>query len=175
MIQHAHALVLAVICIVATFVGLRSSYVFMISLFFYGAALLLNLVTTLHYRGKKVILRDFIYNIINDLSIFHISEHFWSILVILSQIMPFLYFGYIIFALASTLMPMMGRFGSGLNPDLLIGGLCAFGTILSMGFVVSLFEIYKNIQVNNSFVICLNRCLCGTCSVVPSCCFYHCW
>lgn len=33
---------------------------------------------------------------------------------------------------------MMGRFGTKLNPDLLIGGLVALGTILAMGFVVSL-------------------------------------
>lgn len=69
----------------------------------------------------------------------------WSIIVILSQVLPFLYMAYIFFALCSTLMPMMGRFGTNLNPDLLVGGLCALGTILAMGFVVS--RIYINIFI----------------------------
>ncbi|XP_005177924.1 endoplasmic reticulum metallopeptidase 1 isoform X1 [Musca domestica] len=121
MILHAHALFLALICIVLTFVGLRSSYVFMISLLFYGIALILNFLTTLHNRGKL-----------------------WSIIVILSQVLPFLYMAYIFFALCSTLMPMMGRFGTNLNPDLLVGGLCALGTILAMGFVSPMVNMFRH-------------------------------
>lgn len=72
-----------------------------------------------------------------------ILGNLWCILAGLSQIMPFLYFAYIFYALASTLMPMMGRFGTGLNPDLLIGGLCALGTIMAMGFVVSKHRLFN--------------------------------
>ncbi|XP_013111709.2 endoplasmic reticulum metallopeptidase 1 [Stomoxys calcitrans] len=121
LIMHSHALVLAVVCIVLTFVGMRSSYLLMISLFFYGIAVILNLLLTLQHRGML-----------------------WSVLVVLSQIMPFLYFAYIFLALNSTLMPMMGRFGSSLNPDLLIGGLCALGTILSMGFVTPMINLFRH-------------------------------
>ncbi|XP_075168829.1 endoplasmic reticulum metallopeptidase 1-like isoform X2 [Haematobia irritans] len=121
MILHAHALIMGIILIVLTFVGLRSSYLVMIPLFFYGIALILNLVMTLQHRGML-----------------------WTVLVVISQIMPFLYTAYMFLALNSTLMPMMGRFGPGLNPDLLIGALCALGTILSMGFVAPLINMFRH-------------------------------
>lgn len=145
MILHAHALFLALVCIVLTFVGFRSSYIFMISLFFYGVALILNLLTTLHQRGIVAIKNYFLTHC--NTYYLYISEKLWSVLIVLSQIMPFLYMAYIFFALSSTLMPMMGRFGTGLNPDLLIGGLCALGTILAMGFVVSVYNNFECFEV----------------------------
>ncbi|XP_065367016.1 endoplasmic reticulum metallopeptidase 1-like [Calliphora vicina] len=120
LILHAHALVMSLICIVATFMGLRSSYMFMIPLFFYGLALILNLITTLHRRGI-----------------------YWCILIILSQILPFLYAAYIFLILNSTLMPMTGRSGSATNPDLMISAICGLGIILSMGFVMPLWNMFR--------------------------------
>lgn len=55
-IQHAHALILCILCLVITFLGIRSAYLLFIAIFFYGLSLILNLVTTLHHRGKSIAL-----------------------------------------------------------------------------------------------------------------------
>lgn len=48
-------------------------------------------------------------------------------------------------------MPMMGRFGSTANPDLLISAICGLAVILSMGFVVSIMQILlkTELELNN--------------------------
>jgi len=49
---HAHLVVQALLALILTAMGLRSQYLCLISMIFYGGALLINLVSTLHDRGK---------------------------------------------------------------------------------------------------------------------------
>jgi len=49
---HAHCVVLSILTIALTAIGLRIPYMCMISLFLYILSLLINLLTTLHDRGK---------------------------------------------------------------------------------------------------------------------------
>lgn len=51
--------------------------------------------------------------------------------------MPFLYFSYLFHAFLVICIPMTARKGTEVNPDLLIALLCALGTILALGFLVS--------------------------------------
>ncbi|XP_017024974.1 endoplasmic reticulum metallopeptidase 1 [Drosophila kikkawai] len=112
---HGHAVVLAVLGIGITVYGLRTAYLITWTLVFYIIPLVLNLLTTLHDRGYS-----------------------WTGILKIIQVAPFLYNSYLIYCFIVILTPMMGRFGLDTNPDLIIGFLCALGTILSMGFLILL-------------------------------------
>ncbi|XP_017490382.1 PREDICTED: endoplasmic reticulum metallopeptidase 1-like [Rhagoletis zephyria] len=120
LVYHAHTLILSVACIALTYVGIRSSYFLMISLIFQDIALIINFVTTLYRRA-----------------------YYWSIFVTLSQIIPFLYFTSLYNALLTALVPMMGRFGTSTNPDLIIALLTTLGTLLAMGYLIPLLNIFR--------------------------------
>ncbi|XP_053965331.1 endoplasmic reticulum metallopeptidase 1-like isoform X1 [Anastrepha ludens] len=121
MVNHAHTLILSILCLALTFLGIRSSYFLMISVLFYASSLLINLLTTLNRQA-----------------------YYWSIFVILSQILPFLYFAYLFNALLVALIPMMGRFGTATNPDLVIGLLTILAIILAMGYLIPLLNIFNH-------------------------------
>lgn len=114
---HAQSIIIAVITIILTAWGIRSSYICMIPLVFYVGSLALNLMTTLHDWGYA-----------------------WTGIVKLSQVIPFLYSSYLFYLFIVVLTPMGGRAGSGTNWDLMIAVLAAIGTVVSFGFLVSLIK-----------------------------------
>ncbi|ALC41588.1 CG13160, partial [Drosophila busckii] len=117
---HAHCVLLALLCIILTAVGIRTSYLFLISLLFYVGALAINLLCKLHDRG-----------------------FLWSILFCICQLLPFLYFSYLFHSFLVITIPMTARKGTEVNPDLLISILCALGTILAMGFLAPLINLFR--------------------------------
>ncbi|KAH8300003.1 hypothetical protein KR044_008473, partial [Drosophila immigrans] len=117
---HSQAVILAVLTISFTSLDIRSSYIFMIPLLFYGISLILNLMTILHDLGYA-----------------------WTGLLKLSQVVPFLYSSYLMYLFIVILTPMMGRNGSASSPDLVISVLSALGTILSFGFLVPLINTFR--------------------------------
>ncbi|XP_034130769.1 endoplasmic reticulum metallopeptidase 1 isoform X1 [Drosophila guanche] len=120
MVLHSHALVLAILAIALTAYGLRSTYVITWTLIFYAIPLAINLLTTLHDRGFA-----------------------WTAVLKLFQIVPFLCNSYLIYTFLIVLTPMMGRFGRKLNPDLIICTLNALGSILAMGFLIPLINVFR--------------------------------
>ncbi|XP_033149147.1 endoplasmic reticulum metallopeptidase 1-like [Drosophila busckii] len=92
----------------------------MIPLLFYVVALAFNLLTTLHDRGYA-----------------------WSAVIKATQIIPFLYGSYHIYLFVVALVPMQGRSGFASNPDILIAGLVALGTVLSLSFVIPLINTFR--------------------------------
>lgn len=125
MALHAQAIIIAVIAIILTDYGIRSSYIFVIPLLFYIGSLSLNLMTTLHDWGYA-----------------------WTGLLKLSQVIPFLYSSYICYLFIVVLTPMGGRAGSGSNWDISIALLTAIGTVLSFGFLVS----FTNKIINRNYI-----------------------
>ncbi|XP_016981331.1 endoplasmic reticulum metallopeptidase 1 [Drosophila rhopaloa] len=119
-VGHANCVLLAILCLATTALKYRSAYLFLISLIFYVAALIINLLTRLHCRG-----------------------YLWSLVLIVFQILPFIYHAYLFHMFILILIPMVGRFGVSTNPDLLIGALCAFGTILALSFAAPLINIFR--------------------------------
>ncbi|KAH8401891.1 hypothetical protein KR009_008526, partial [Drosophila setifemur] len=117
---HAHCVLLAVIAIILTAVGLRFPYLCMMSLLFYSGTLLINLLSTLHDRG-----------------------YYWVIIVQILQLIPFLYFSYLFYTFLQVFFPMLGRFGHGTNPDLLIALICAIGTFFALGFLAPLLNMFR--------------------------------
>ncbi|KAH8252654.1 hypothetical protein KR032_001078, partial [Drosophila birchii] len=119
-VGHANCLLLAIMCLALTALGYRSAYLFLISLIFYVAALIVNLLSRLHCRG-----------------------YHWALVLMVSQILPFIYHAYLFHMFILILIPMAGRFGMNTNPDLLIGTLCACGTILALSFAAPLINIFR--------------------------------
>ncbi|KAH8418651.1 hypothetical protein KR222_008448, partial [Zaprionus bogoriensis] len=117
---HGWALVLAFLTIGIASIGVRSVYVFMLPLTFYTFALVLNLLTTFHDRGYS-----------------------WAGTITTFQVVPFLYICYVFYTFIVTLTPMNGRSGSASNPDTMIAGLTALGTMLSFGFLVPLIHMFR--------------------------------
>ncbi|KAH8416137.1 hypothetical protein KR222_008967, partial [Zaprionus bogoriensis] len=139
MAGHAHCVFIALLCIILTAVGLRSAYLLMISLLFYVGSLIINLLTKLHDRGG----------------------YYWSILMCAGQVLPFLYFSYLFHSFLVICIPMTDRKGSEVNPDLLIALLCALGSILALGFVAPLINIFRkpNFMIGGfaliTFIFCM--------------------
>ncbi|XP_017150804.1 endoplasmic reticulum metallopeptidase 1-like [Drosophila miranda] len=127
---HGHAVVLAVLGVALTYYGLRSAYVITWTLIFYVIPLAINLLTTLHDRGYA-----------------------WTTILKLFQIFPFLYNSYLFYTFVVVLTPMMGRYGMATNPDLIVSALTALGTILSMGFLILLVNMFRRPSI--VFVILL--------------------
>ncbi|KQS62845.1 uncharacterized protein Dere_GG27129 [Drosophila erecta] len=73
---HAKFVVLALLILILTVIGTRSQYLSLISLIFYGGAVLINLTSTLHDRG-----------------------YYWCITVVSLQVIPFCYFSYLFYML----------------------------------------------------------------------------
>ncbi|XP_032585617.2 endoplasmic reticulum metallopeptidase 1 [Drosophila mojavensis] len=117
---HIWAILLSMLAIALTAYGLRSAYVFTILNGFYAVSLALNLLTTLHDRD---------YN--------------WTGLVMACQVIPFLYCTYRTYLLLVVVIPMSGRLGSAINPDLAIAGVTALGTIFGWGFLIPLINIFR--------------------------------
>lgn len=70
--------------------------------------------------------------------------YLWVYAVQILQLMPFLYFSYLFYTFLQVFFPMLGRFGHGTNPDLLIGLICALGTFFALGFVVRFLGLVMN-------------------------------
>ncbi|XP_068144103.1 endoplasmic reticulum metallopeptidase 1-like [Drosophila tropicalis] len=118
--QHGHCVILSVICIILTIASFRSTYLCMISIFFYFGSQVINLLSTLHDRG-----------------------YLWALIIGAGQIMPFLYLSYRFYGIISIVIPMTGRNGLSPNPDMLVALLCALGSILSFGFLAPLINAFR--------------------------------
>ncbi|XP_034652122.1 endoplasmic reticulum metallopeptidase 1-like [Drosophila subobscura] len=117
---HAYCVFLAIICILLTVAGIRTAYLFLICIFFYVCALIINLLSRLHDRG-----------------------YLWALVLGVCQILPYLYFTYLFHGFLVITIPMTSRKGMETNPDMLISLLCALGTILSMIFVAPLINLFR--------------------------------
>ncbi|XP_037944194.1 endoplasmic reticulum metallopeptidase 1-like [Teleopsis dalmanni] len=89
----------------------------------------------------------------HDVYVLIIIAYFWAITVLIGQIMPFLYFSYVTVIFLFTLIPMMGRYGTALNPDIVIGSLCCFGTLLAGGFLIHLFHFFRRTKLLVTFIL----------------------
>ncbi|ALC42476.1 CG10073, partial [Drosophila busckii] len=120
LVLHAQAIFMGLLAVGVTYLGFRSAFIFMIPLLFYVVALAFNLLTTLHDRGYA-----------------------WSGVIKATQIIPFLYSSSHIYLFVVALVPMQGRSGAASNPDMLISGLVALGTLLSFSFVIPLINTFR--------------------------------
>ncbi|XP_017025335.1 endoplasmic reticulum metallopeptidase 1-like [Drosophila kikkawai] len=120
MVLHAFAVILAFLVIGLTFYGLRSTYVVTWTLIFYILSLAFNFITCL--QNVRVA---------------------YTVPLVFFQFFSFLYNSYLLYTLLKVLVSMMGRTGRSTNPDLVIAGLTAVGTLLAMGFLITVANMFK--------------------------------
>ncbi|XP_030375114.1 endoplasmic reticulum metallopeptidase 1 isoform X2 [Scaptodrosophila lebanonensis] len=120
LLLHCHCLFLSLLTLVLTICGIRSAFIFMLTILFYTVALIFNLATKLHN-----------------------SELAWIIPHIVCSVPPFLFYAYLSHGFFVTFIPMTGRFGAGVNPDLII---CAFTVsvgLLTGGFMIPVLNMFR--------------------------------
>ncbi|XP_037808187.1 endoplasmic reticulum metallopeptidase 1 [Lucilia sericata] len=119
LLLHCHCIFLALLTLVLTICNIRSAFMFMITLLFYTLGLIVNLATKLHNKPIP-----------------------WLIPHIIFGIPPFLFYAYVSHGFFVTFIPMTGRFGAGVNPDLII---CAFTVgvgVLTGGFMIPALNLF---------------------------------
>ncbi|XP_067633939.1 endoplasmic reticulum metallopeptidase 1 [Eurosta solidaginis] len=118
--MHAHCLILILITITLTALHIRSTFMFMLAVFFDVVALIINLVTKWHRRA-----------------------YWFAIAVIVCQVIPFLFYTSTAHFSLLTLIPMLGREGSDSNPDFKIASIAIFFSCLFAGFIMPLFMFFR--------------------------------
>lgn len=109
---HANAILLTLVLFLLTFFGIRSAFIILIPVVFYGFTMTLNFVTG-----------------------FQKKPQIWIPIMAIGQLFPFLFFGQLTMMALTTFIPMAARGGPAMNPDLLI---CAFSflmALLMVGFI----------------------------------------
>ncbi|XP_061401284.1 endoplasmic reticulum metallopeptidase 1 [Musca vetustissima] len=120
LLLHCHCLFLSVLTLLMTICKIRSAFMFTISILFYTTALIINLATKLHNKPMA-----------------------WMIPHIICGIPPFIFYAYLSHGFFVTFIPMTGRFGASVNPDLII---CAFTVgvgILTGGFMIPCLNLFR--------------------------------
>lgn len=113
--MHANAILLTLVLFLLTFSGIRSAFIILIPVIFYGCTMTLNFVAGFQ---KKL--------------------HLWLPVMALGQLFPFMFFSHLALIALTTFIPMQARGGPASNPDLLI---CAFSFLMAWmmtGFITPL-------------------------------------
>ncbi|XP_036344797.1 LOW QUALITY PROTEIN: endoplasmic reticulum metallopeptidase 1-like, partial [Rhagoletis pomonella] len=118
--MHSQCLILIALTIALTLLSIRSAFMPMLAIFFYAVPLIINLITKLHGKGQ-----------------------WFAIAVIASQIISFLYFSYVAQFLYNLLIPIMGRIGTTLNPDIVISIVAIIFSLLIAGFLMPIYFLYR--------------------------------
>ncbi|XP_064542476.1 endoplasmic reticulum metallopeptidase 1 isoform X2 [Drosophila montana] len=120
LLMHCHCLFLALLTLVLTICSIRSAFVLMLTCMFYTVGLVFNLATNLHSR-----------NVV------------WIIPHIVSYVPPFLFFAYFSHGFLVTFIPMFGRFGDKVNPDLILAVFSVAVGMLTGGFIVPVLHMFR--------------------------------
>ncbi|EDW61973.1 endoplasmic reticulum metallopeptidase 1 isoform X1 [Drosophila virilis] len=120
LLMHCHCLFLALLTLVLTICSIRSAFVLMLTCMFYTVGLVFNLATSLHTR-----------NVV------------WIIPHIVCYVPPFLFFAYFSHSFLVTFIPMFGRFGDKVNPDLILAVFSVAVGMLIGGFIVPMLHMFR--------------------------------
>ncbi|XP_060653125.1 endoplasmic reticulum metallopeptidase 1 isoform X2 [Drosophila nasuta] len=126
--MHSHCICLIILLIALTAMGIRSACFLMICVFFDIIALIVNLVTKWHRKA-----------------------YLFAIAVMVCQVLPFVYFTYILTAFLMTIVPMLGRSGASSNPDMGIALATWFFSLIFSGFLVPLIMFFRKTR---TIVLC---------------------
>lgn len=113
--MHANALLMTLILFLLTFFGIRSAFVILIPIVFYGLTMTLNFFTG-----------------------FQKKAHLWLPTMAMGQLFPFMFFSHLSLIAFTTFIPMQARGGSGTNPELLICGFSFLMAWMMTGFITPL-------------------------------------
>ncbi|XP_043948246.1 endoplasmic reticulum metallopeptidase 1 [Drosophila biarmipes] len=120
LLLHCHCVLLAVLTLVFTICGIRSVFVLMLSCLFYTMGLIINIATKLHSKDVA-----------------------WVIPHIVCTVPPFVFFAYFSHGFFTTFIPMFGRFGENLNPDLAVAVFSVAVGFLCCGFIIPVLQLFN--------------------------------
>ncbi|XP_034477899.1 endoplasmic reticulum metallopeptidase 1 [Drosophila innubila] len=120
LLMHCHCLFLALLTIVLTICSIRSAFVLMLTCLFYTVGVVFNLSTSLHSRNVA-----------------------WVIPHIVCYVPPFVFFAYFSHGFLVTFIPMLGRFGDSINPELILAVFSVAVGLLTCGFVVPMLHMFR--------------------------------
>ncbi|XP_061401283.1 endoplasmic reticulum metallopeptidase 1 [Musca vetustissima] len=132
--MHAHCLILAVICMVMTGLGIRSSFFVMLAVFFYTISIIINMSLS------KMTKRDY-----------------YFVIHCICQIMPFWFYTYMAFVFLTFFIPMQGRDGPTNKPELLLSVFCVICSLHFAGFIMPILNKFKKSEAITSIfaVLCV--------------------
>ncbi|EDV35721.2 uncharacterized protein Dana_GF12331 [Drosophila ananassae] len=122
--MHAHCILLVLLCLTLTGLNIRSSYFFMIGIFFYTLSVLVQIVLKLSVKKS-----------------YFVTVH------LLFQILPFLFYTYICYAIFVIFVPMEGRDGPNSSPDFLISVFIILAGIQYAGFTVPVMHKFRKPKI----------------------------
>jgi len=123
MALHSHCNLLSFVLVILTIAGIKSAYLVLISTGFYFLSTIINVVFGFVDKGNK-----------------------WIYLHCFGQIIPTLYYFYLLIELMMGMIPIGARAydGATRNPEITISLIVAFFTILSTGFYAPIFLMFKH-------------------------------
>ncbi|KMY95074.1 endoplasmic reticulum metallopeptidase 1 isoform X1 [Drosophila simulans] len=120
LLLHCHCILLSVLTLIFTICGIRSVFVLMLSCLFYTVGLIINIATKLHTKDVA-----------------------WVIPHIVCTVPPFVFFAYFSHGFFTTFIPMFGRFGENLNPDLAVAVFSVAVGFLCCGFIIPVLQLFN--------------------------------
>lgn len=112
---HAQFLLLIVLLVVTTALEIRSAYVILVGVVFQAAAAFLNWLLGFQNQPKA-----------------------WTIIHLIGQIIPIMFYGSLLHLALQTFIPITGRDGPDANPEILIALFCLGMALLMGGFIMPL-------------------------------------
>ncbi|XP_034654193.1 endoplasmic reticulum metallopeptidase 1 [Drosophila subobscura] len=118
--MHAHCIVMIVLCIIMTSMAIRSGYFPMIGVFFYTISVVVQI--TLKLSLKKS---------------YFVTSH------LICQVLPFIYYTYMCYAILIVFVPMQGRDGPDSSPDVLVSVFIIYMTMHFAGFLIPIMHKFR--------------------------------
>lgn len=121
---HAQFLLLVILLVVATAMNIRSAYVLLFGVVFQAASALINWIVNLQNRPKA-----------------------WTIIHLVAQVLPILFYGSLLHLALQTFIPITGRDGPDSNPEFLIAIFCVGMALLMGGFIMPLVAMCRQKKI----------------------------
>lgn len=138
MFLHAQCIFYVVVICIMTGLGFRSGFLLLIALTFYTLTTIINLISGLMLRGMPVV-----YSFILLTFVTFFIDGVWIIVHSVGQLFPFAFFLYNTLIFLTLFIPVQGRTGPSLNPDLFIGVVVVISGILLGGLIVPVLCIFR--------------------------------
>ncbi|ALC42479.1 CG10051 [Drosophila busckii] len=122
--MHAHCILIVIICLLMTGLGIRSAFFPMMAIFFYTISIVVQLI--LKWSLKKS---------------YFMTTH------LLSQLLPFFYYTYMIYLFLLVFVPMQGRDGPDSKPDMLLAIFIALMTTHFAGFLIPILFKFRKCKI----------------------------
>lgn len=128
LLLHSQCIMFISVAIIMTILQIRSAYVVTIAIMFYTSTVIVNWVVNIYTR-----------------------PYLWLLPLLIGQILPFAFYGYLSMISNSTFIPLSGRFGADFNAEILIAFSQTGFAMLMAGFLVPIFNLFKRTKIILSF------------------------